>query len=262
MKETVTSNNQSTTQFVSMQHKGMIPNAALQVKFLHHYGTIVSDNLRKTMIQILQTPKNSNTTGTVVDLLAKLLAGAANVPKDDTCLIAQQVIFDVYEIYKDLFSPILAEEVLFHFGSNGSYKLLKNSGFEGDHAAALKERLCYMSIELKDDELSVLGLKRWDKDGIVMVISNDHPIGPQDCEHGECKNADQVHYMLGGCTFSVKPKASKPWCWPLALHNDPPWDDELIQTHLIILGKKSFKELVHASLLKLPQLYRLVAEPD
>ena len=190
-----------------------------------------------------------------------MLASAANVPKEDTCLIAQQVIFDVYEIYKDPFGPVLAEEVLFGFGSNGSYKLLKNSGFEGDHTATLKERLHYMSKELKDDELSVLGLKRWD-DGIVMVISNSHPIGPQDCEHGECKNADQVHYMLGGHAFSVKPKASKPWCWPLALCNDPPWDDELIWTHIIIPGKKSFQELVHANLLKLLLLYRLVAKPD
>jgi hypothetical protein len=68
--------------------------------------------------------------------------------------------------------------------------------------------------------------------------------------------------MLGGCTFSVKPLATKFWCWPLVLCNDPPWDDELIKIQIIIPGKKSFQELVHANHLKLPPLYRLVAKPD
>ena len=159
MKETVTSDNQSTTQYVSMQHKGMIPDAALQVESLHHYGTIMSDNLRKTITEILQIVPELKTAGAAVDLLAKLLASAANVPKDDTSLIAQQVIFDVYEIYEDPFGPVNAEEVLFGFGLIGGFKLLKNGGFDGDHTAALEERLCYMRKELTDDELLVLGLR-------------------------------------------------------------------------------------------------------
>jgi hypothetical protein len=109
-------------------------------------------------MEILQIPKKSNTAGAAVELLMKLLGSAANVPKDDTSLIAQQVIFDVYEIYKDLFGPVKAEEVLFGFSLNGGYKLLKNGGYEGDHTATLKERLHYMREELTDDELLVLGL--------------------------------------------------------------------------------------------------------
>jgi hypothetical protein len=138
MKETVTSDNQSTTQYVSMQHKGMILDAVVQVEFLHHYGTVMLDNLRKTITEILQIVPELKTAGAAVDLLAKLLAGAANVPKDDTSQIAQQVIFDVYKIYEDLFSPVSAKEVLFGYGSIGGFKLLKNGSFDGDHTAATR----------------------------------------------------------------------------------------------------------------------------
>ena len=220
----------------------------------------VKSTLRDQLSIMMRRYDNSTSAKWAVDSFAQYIAEAAACEVTEVMLYAQQVIFDLCEIYNDLFGRIDPMEVLTGYGSSQCYLVCKNNGYTESHSQCIVDCLQYMQANLNEQELSVCGLEKREGETIIRNKTNGCPLGGQDCEHAECENYHQIKFTLPCMANSAQPDASKPWCHPLALRDDPPWDHIDVVEKVFKPAMHSFEQLSHDKWFSLPQIFCMVGE--
>ena len=214
-------------------------------------------NLRETLKLILVQP--NVTAAGAITLIQSLVKKSTSTSDDDAKLLAQHVINDICQICDEPFGQLHSEDLSFGFGSCASHDAQKNHGAEGMHASMIDDTIQHMNTELDDDQLNTLGLHKREGEDFARCTINGEKLGPKFVEHCECKNALQVFHTLAARACSLQPKASKPHTWPLALGEEPLWDEEFVDG--IMEGiEKSFLKLIESGKTSLPKVFLHVGE--
>jgi hypothetical protein len=223
--------NKSIARWVSGQHERQVPDALKTAPGFYEFWRGIQDGLIGFTNSIGADGKSGRKQymSELRDLLdthtPSLKRKSGNITRQ--CgFLAQQVVQDLEEVWRDPFGPIrAAEDVVFGPGSRDGASVLSSKTAK-ERAELLRAIHGSMTSDtLGEDYLASLGLVR---DGdTVRVMDWGRPVGFPDGEHLCCKTSLVMRRVHSSRGSSRKPVFTKGHCHPVAVaEGTEPWDVE------------------------------------
>jgi hypothetical protein len=221
----------SIVRWVSGQHERQVPDALKTAPGFDEFWRGIQDGLLgfTNSIGVDSQTQRKHYVSELKDLLdthtPSIKRKSGNITQQ--CgFLAQQVVQDLEEVWRDPFGPIrAAEEVVFGPGLRDGASVLSSKTAK-ERAELLRAIHGSMTSDtLGEDYLASLGLVR---DGdTVRVIDWGRPVGFPDGEHLCCKTSLVMRRVHSSRGSSKKPVFTKGHCHPIAVaEGTEPWDVE------------------------------------
>lgn len=248
MERTVEGNDfqSSLSQWISDQHKGQVPSEWHTYGGYSKFATQLHKELRPAFEQFYKTSfqKSNESWKDAVMMLKQVLQGMVANPKSKTHWLSQMIIGDMDELFDTPFGQCSSKFLVSAQGSRTCLVFLQNNGLfnkkkNNNLADALDAIQDFVndSEKVPDDFLKIMGYTRKEVPGHpgtyqVLNVINGTKFGAMHAEHLMCKLYVQTKYTSAGYRKSLKPSASKVYCWPLLHFDKNLIENQRLTTHM------------------------------
>jgi len=234
-------------QWVSKIHQGQIPDDLNVFSNWCNFVRKIAREIGPMIDNLLDARSRGECTFAMAKTaVAKLISDASSSPEHKNRWLAQQVIFDVYELFNDetLFGIENAADIEQGPGAAQAFQLAINAGLycakpladdsqpKGkkqkkapskamEYQRFLKDSLNEMESESLPVIFHQLSGRYRDANNLLRHEFNHRRVRLRDQEHPHCKLGIAFNHTLSHYDCSVQPKAHKPGLWPDRMPNGP-----------------------------------------